>query len=277
MKVACSYFNNVTRLALVLYKLSVSHDVQVYPVRGTLVRTPVTVRGVGTVVEYLVFGSAVELPLLLTTDESYVPFHKQTIDYDLGFRDNIYVQALSLCCDKFITSTNPFQMECGLKGCTVVASAKKDKDITYTMRTPVGEVLTVSQVIPKSLYTQCASIRFFQYSVVTDTCEKDVAVRNGQVEIFREIAHYINKALIFTKVEGDRVVKEYCITATGCCEMREVKTRTSSYWKVAKVPFTKIKVDVDCTLHALDCSLDVMLKSASFGQALRGSVVCAQD
>lgn len=274
MKVVCAYYGNDRRLGLVLGKLGAEHNIVMYPVTGTLVQSSAGVRCVGEHINVLVFGQLGGQAILCTNDSEFASRNGEVIDFSADERENIYVQTLRLCTDKFSTSANSFSMECALQGCTVMATAKDANRVSYTMRTPSGEILTESESVPLQLYTQCQSIRSFQYSVVTDTCEKDVIVRKGQVEVFREIAHYINKALVFTKVGEGSVMQQYCVTATGCCEVRTLRNGAT---RIVKVPFTKMKIDPECAVSALDCSLDVMLKASNLCEALRGGEICAQN
>lgn len=274
MEALCMYYNNIKRLALVLERLLKRNDITVYPVRGTFVHGHKTVRCLGDLQEFLVLSNKGETPVLLTSNPEFSAKSQNVIDYIPTVRDNIYVQALNLCKDKFSTSNNPFTMECALKGHTVVASAKSGELLNYAVKTPVGELLRVSSTIPVDLYTDCQSIKLFRYSVVTNACEKEVTVKTGQVEVFREIAHYISKAIVFTKMDGNSVVKVSAITANGCCELRQNK-RGQQY--IGKVPFTKMKVDPESAIYAIDCSFDALLRASNFSTIFAGGEVFAED
>lgn len=268
MKVACAYYSNNRRLGLVLGKLNSDNNIAVFPVVGVVVRSTDNAKCFGDRVEVLVYTYSRSVPVLLTNAVEYADYNGQVFDYVPQVSENIYVQALRLCAAKVATSSNAFSMECVLRGCTVVASTHGEDKVTYTLKTPSGEILTESDIVPSQLYTQCQSIRSFQHSIITDSCEKDIVVRKGQVEVFREIAHYINKALVFTTVSEAGDPYETCITSTGCCEVRRMK---NGGLKVCKVPFTRMKIDTNAALTALDCSLDVLLRSPNFSYALRGA------
>lgn len=274
MRVVCSYYHNNRHLGLVLSRLEESNDIVVVPIYGAVIRMRNDVRCIGEHVEILVYGRGEKYPILLTNSSEFSGCSATPIEYETSARESIYMQALRLCIQKNLTSSNPFVMECALNGCTVVATAKNTGTISYAMRTPAGELLTESESIPQQIYTQCQSIRGFKYSIVTDTCEKEISVKKGQVEIFREIAHYINKVLVFSKVDRFGSVIEYCISSTGCCEVITLKSGST---KIVKIPFTKVKIDPACSLAAIDCTLDVLLRSNSLSSALRGVDVCAQN
>ena len=265
MNVTCAYYANDKRLALVLSKLALRPDVAVYPVYGTFVYTATAVRCLGDVLEFLVISKDGSNPVLLTTTKEYEELNRQTIKYDADRRDNVFAQALNICIDKAVISGNEFTMECVVDGCTVVA-AVKDGEVTYTIKAPSGEGIIQSSEVPAMIQRSCRSIRKFKYRVTTDTCDKEVTVSRGQVEVFREIAHYVNKSLVFTKVVGNKLARLYSITATGCCE---VLLNTEAQ-RIVKLPFTKATVDPASALSAIDVPLDAMLKSSYLMQSMTG-------
>lgn len=265
MKVWCSFYNNAKRMAIILDRLSTRHDTVLVAVKGTLVKAQNTVKCLGQDLEYLVVPRNGGEIILATNSSAFAECNKQLIDYDLSCRDNIYIQALNLCIDKAIVSGNKFQMDCAMDGCVITATGENSA-ITYKVKAPKGDCLLEESSIPEQIYRECKGIRSFTYTVVTDTSEKEVTVRKGQLEVFREISHYVNRALLFTKFGDSGVAREYCITPTGCCELVTKKGETS----IVKVPYTKMIVDTTCALTALDVSLDVLLRSRYFTQSLGG-------
>ena len=267
MKVVCSFYENDKRLAIVLRKFLAIKDVSVLPIKGTYIVFPSGVRCVGDCVEFLVVSKTGGVPVLLTTNQDYSKKNKEEVEYSVSNRDNIYMQTLGLCVDKGRTSKNQFKMECAVDGCTVVAEFDGES-VTHRVKAPRGEGLLDSGTIPEMVYNDCKGLKSFRYLVVTDTCEKEVSVRKGQLEVFREIAHYINKSIVFVKYDGGEIVKEYCITATGCCELVNVKGR----YKVVKVSFTRTTVDPDCFVYAVDATLDTLLRSRWLTEFTSGEV-----
>lgn len=269
MRVVCSYYTNCNRLGLVVDKLGAGNNIGVFPITGVIIRSKGTTKCIGPNIELLVYPYAGGTPVLLTNNSEHCQYNGEAFEYDIAGRESIYVQALRLCAAKVATSRNAFSMECALRGCTAVASTDGSTNVSYTIHTPSGEILTESETVPLQLYTECQAIKSFKYSIVTDTCEKDIVVRKGQVEVFREIAHYINKALVFTKVSDSQVLSELCITSTGCCEVKRLKDGST---RIIKVPFTKVKVDNTFAISAVDCSLDELLRSSNICIALSGGV-----
>lgn len=265
MRVLCSYYNNTKRMALVLDKLSVLPGVALYPVRGTYVKAQNTVKCIGKDTEFLVVPRDGGEIVLATNSSSFAECNKEQIDYALKKRDNIYMQALNLCVEKFGTSGNRFQMDCTVEGCVITATGENG-NVSYKIKAPKGECLLEDAAAREQMYSECKGIKAFTYTVVTDISEKEVTVRKGQLEIFREIAHYVNRALLFTKLERGKITREYCITPTGCCEL----VTKNGAQSIIKVPFTKLAMDTTCSLAAIDISLDVLLKSSYFTQAFRG-------
>lgn len=270
MRVVCSYYTNCSRLGLVVDKLGAGNNIGVFPITGVIIRSKGATKCIGPNVELLVYSYTGGTPVLLTNNSEYCQCNGTEIEYDIVGRESIYVQALRLCAAKVATSKNAFSMECALRGCTAVASTDGSTNVSYAIHTPSGEILTESENVPLQLYTECQSIKSFRYSIVTDTCEKDIVVRKGQVEVFREIAHYINKALVFTRVSENQVLNELCVTATGCCEVKRLKDGST---RLAKVPFTKVKIDSTFAISAVDCSLDELLRSPNICAALSGGIL----
>lgn len=277
MKAICAYYKNTRRLGLVVEKLALTQDVSVYAFMGTLVRSPKSVLFLGDEIVALVFGRQGELPILLTNATEHSESNGTVVDVDPASADNIYMQALALCQRKFIVGKNPFTLTCSVKGCTLMVAPKDVDTLSYTMQGPAGNVVTESRDVQKDLLAQCSGFRSFQYSVTTDTCERDVAIKRGQLEILREIAHYTNRALVFSRLENERVTRELCITSTGCCEYQAVDKGDQVEYRVVKVPFTKVRVDVNSSLTAVECGLDMLLKAKTLSQALRGVSARAKD
>lgn len=248
-------------------------DARIYTLRGTLVRNPRCSIFLGEEIVALAFGQQGELPILLTNLESYEERNGSVVDVDFSLADNIYMQALTLCQKKFFVGRNPFTMTCSVKGCALVITPKDELTLSYTMQGPSGNVVTESREVQRDLLAQCSGFRSFQYSVTTDTCERNVAIKRGQLEIIREIAHYTNQALVFSKLEDERIKRELCITSTGCCEFQS----TEKGDRVVKVPFTKVKLDINTSLTAVTRGLDSLLKSRTLVQSLQEVSSRAKD
>lgn len=245
-------------------------NVAVYPLVGTVVRTSKNSVVIGNNVSLLVFGSTNNTPLLLTNMRQYEAKSGKYVDVDLCSGDTIMTQALALCQHKFTTSNNNYSITYSSSGCTVNATPKDASRISYTMQGPCGNIVTESKYASQELLDKCTGLRAFQYTVTTDTCERNVLIKRGQVEIFKEIAHYTGKSLVFTSLSDNKVSRELCITSTGCCEIQPTELGKKHEFRAVKVPFTRVNIDTSSRLSAVDCNLDVIMWSKCLSQALRG-------
>lgn len=274
MKALCAYYNNPQRIGLVLSKLETEQDVCPYALTGTIIRGHNAIKCIGDVINILVSSDTSCLPVLLSTDKKMAEFNNKPVDVDITLCESPYLQILRLCAEKSKSSGNAFSLECSVGQSAVIASAHRSGRVVYTIKTPSGNMQTESSRVPSALYSECQGIKSFQYSVITDTCEKDVVVKKGQLEVFREIAHFVNKGLLFTSRNEDGSFREVCVTPTGCCEARISKTGEK---KIVKVPYTRLRLNMDSAISAIDCNLDVLLRATSFSQVVRGVYKDAKD
>ena len=270
MKAVCAYYKNVRRLGLVAERIALAQDVNLYALQGTVIRSPKSVSFLGENISALVIGKPEDCPILLTNMPQYENSNGQVVDVAVDRRDNIFTQVLSVCQYKYNVGKNPFTMSCSVKGCTLVVSPTDSGALSYVMRGPSGDIVTESKEVQRDLLMQCTGIKAFQYHVVTDTCEKEVTIKRAQAEIFREIAHYVNKTLILSKFDGS-TTRDLCISSTGCCEFSTVISGEIAQSRVAKVPFTRVKLDLSSSLTVVECGLDVLLRHKTISQALRGA------
>lgn len=264
MRAVCSLYANSRRMSLVLSKLLAKGNVLMVPTRGTAVFSDEDIKCIGEEQECLVISRGQDTPLLLSTSNSGRSlFTSETVDYDLGVRDNLYMQALLLCLDKAQRSGNSFQMECSVEGCTVLVNVTKGKPV-YTLKTPQGDCQLDVPSVPEDVFKSCKSIRSFSYVLSSNSCDKEVTVRRGQLEIFREIAHFVGKSLMFVEqreVEGKPFYwHHYCVTSIGCCEMR-IKDRRVTW---VKVPFTRMRISPESYLYAVDMSAEDIVRAGTF-------------
>lgn len=273
MDVLCQCYVNQVRFSLVMQKMLLNTTAIVCPLSGTYVTTRrgtrCEVECLGYPCEFLIYDRDKKCHILLTGKQSG-DLNGKVIDYKTDAFENIYLQVLRLCLNKAFrrnTDASPiggFKIECVLDGCT--ATISYDGDMTCKLNSPKGECFLESVSIPEVIHRECRGIKSFTCSLITNSSEKEITVKKGELEIFREIAHYLNRALVFVTLDGDVVKREYCITPTGCCE-RIVRNGVP---KIIKVPFTKMSIDKASVVGAIDLSLDVLLRSQYFTQALGG-------
>lgn len=271
MKATCVYYQNIQRVGLALNKLSRMKNIHIVPIQGTIVQTAKGVNMVSPTVTILAISTQSEPPILLTNSQKYAHSHAQEVDVEASTVEPRYAQILELCRSKYVSSKNPFALTYSIKGCSLEVAPKEDDRLNYIMHGPSGDVVTESTEVSISTLTQCSGIRAFQYTVKTPTCEREVVVKRGAIEILKEIVHYVNRTFVFVKTdENGALLKEVCVTPTGCCETVNVDRKDSSQLKFVKVPYTKVKIDSGCAVYAVDCTLDILLRQGTLSAALRG-------
>lgn len=271
MRVSCLFYPNQTRLCLVVQKLLDARDLEVVPLEGTLIYSPKSFKGVGDSLS-LLLNSAGQLPVLVTTNTACKSLSNTEVELeDLPIvKHSFYEQLFDLCKAKYATSHNQFSIDFVLDGCVLNAATVKDSDsdIVYTLKTVGGDVRIAESEVTKHLL-RCTSIKCFKYTVVAANCEREVAVRKGQIEIYREIAHYVGKGLYFCGKTSAGTPKLMCLTATGCCEQVRNKSAKDGT-RMVKLPYTRFSVDGEYDVFGLDVSLDVLLRAPSFLSVIRG-------
>lgn len=265
MTALCSYYSNNKRLGIVLYKLMLEKGAKAIALQGTFITSSKTCVVVGDDVSLLVFCKGAP-PILITNVSEYAGQDKKSVEISWGVRDSIYNQSLSLCIHKHTTSKNEFEIEYAAPGHTIIASPTAESTISYKIKTPHGEGLLADTYAP--IINDVKSIRSFRYTSITDSCEKEVSVKKGQTEIFKELAHYLNKVLLFSTVDKGVITRELCVSATGCCEVVQTPKGT----RIIKVPFTKVHIDASSYVSALETTVDTLLGKRSITEALLGGV-----
>ena len=276
MVVCRATMNGTQRLELELSKLLYTNNLYCNPINGTLVRADKSVISIGN--DPLILAGNLDgseaLLFDVTSDRLAKPTTK-VVEYNESLSGNIYAQALLLCEWKYANSLNYFELECELGTCTCVVSPALNEEgvfegkFTYCFKTPGGNLVNISDNVPKDILTGCKGLRSFKYRVVNSSCEREITVKRGSVEIFKEIANYLNKMLVFTSVvSSGQFVSEVCLSSVGACVTRKHGSST----KMAKVPYTKLSIPNNATLHAAECRLDVLLRSCCVSDAISGGV-----
>lgn len=267
MRAVCSHYTNTKRACLILDQMLKSYDVAMFPIHGIVVRTGKGFQVVGDTLDLVVFCKGDSMPFFITTTPSYKEFDKQVIDIDTEARDSFFYQILQMCRYKFLVSGNPFSIDFTLDGCTLTASAKSDdKDVAYCLHAPAGDGYSTDSLLAEQIKNECRGIKAFSYAVTTNEVEKTISIKRGQIEIFKEISHYVNRGMLMTTLTPKGIVREVCLTSNGCCEHIENKDGQES---MTKIPFMKVSIDTRSSISWIDLSIDSLLRAKSFSDAIR--------
>ena len=235
----------------------------VCPIRGSYSRSENDVKCIGDEAMFLVFGGNNTDPILMVYGTE--ADNLSSADHNPE-ADSAYLQLVQLCVDKFNNSKNPFEFEFKTDNGSLIVHKSQGDNILYTLRTSQGVLSYVDTFVPRSIFSGCTGIVGFKYTVVTDSAEKEVLVRKGQIEIMREIAHYVNKTLVFYTWNDTGILREYAIAANGCCEMIKADGKRV----LRKVQPTKIKLAQEASVFALDTSMDSIMKYPTLSSAIAG-------
>lgn len=270
----CVYYENNKRLSLATDHLLSSGYTVISPAEGTLVFAKNGVKCVGN--KHSFMGYALNsTPVMLTDDKTFAEYNGKELPRELCRQSSLYIQLLDLLKMKHDVTGNPFSLELGLEGCTVEASVKSaGKPVSFTVKTPGGEGYSEGEEILGKIQQGCKGVRSFSCSVETDDCTRMVSVKKSQVEIFKEIAHYLGRGLVFTyldeKLLGTRIVY---MSHLGCVEQRFDQKTGKTF--TSKLPFAKFRVAGATSLAATEAGYDAVCRSDSIIKAALGGVMYA--
>lgn len=258
-------YSNIKRVELGLWMLFTTKDAMLTPLRGSFVLMNNGVRCTSNDVEVLAsFHNSAEV--MLIKRGSKTASSVSVLD-EVHVSHNIYHQLTALLKAKYDMSKNPFSLECASDGCTLLISAGvENEELGYTVKSPTGDAFVPASNPISDLTAGCKSIRSFSFKMTNETCEKDISVRRGQVEILREIAHYLNRTLVFCQLDaGGTVRRMMCLSSSACCEQREGRGKVVRFFKV---PFNRLNPAMANTIYAIDTTVESLVAAGSLAGAL---------
>jgi len=267
---AIVYPNN-KRLLYAVDKFVPEVNALAVPIKGTLVQTSKGSRcSAGTVALSMMTMGGPTLALLVNNQNlsGMSGSDKAETAKVLASRDSFFMQLVSLLQMKNEASGNPFVLECASTGCTLrISSGEAGGKLVYEVLTPGGDAFVTSDLPRAELLSGCKGVRAFQYAMRSDTFDKEMCVRRGKIEIFKEIAHYLNRCLVFYELDdAGLLLRVSCLTHNGCCEFYN----SSVGQRVKKVAYPKFKIEHAMFLGALDLTVDAILRAGSIAKALQG-------
>lgn len=267
MKVMLAEYVNVRRAEMALWLLAKEKQASLVPLTGSFSLMDSGVKCVTENVAVLAVPKDGITPILVkTANSATVSKAPKELSSVLEKRDTLYQQLVRLCKAKFAISKNQFAMECASEGCTLSISSNSDESISCVVKSPVGDAFMQEGFAVANILAECKSIKSFSFKMVTEQCEKDVCVRRGQIEIFRELSHYLNRTLVLTSLtSSDEVDRILCVSNAGCCEMRVAKNTRA---KFRKVPFTKTVIDSNAFAFTIDAQIDKIIGATSLSEVV---------
>lgn len=274
MDVICIYTSNRRALGLMLEQAIQKSDLRLVPVRGTVTISEKCVKCLGITIECL--AVPVSGPALLFTDnEKFSAENKKHITYTVSVdsgHSNWTEQLLSLCANKYSHSKNPFCINCSSDGHTVAAEANgRNAELKYIIKTPAGDMMaSVGTDVPTDLFVKSKSLKSFSYTVSTDTFERDVAVRSGQLEILREISRYTGDTLILVDARNSDFTgtsfSDILISSTGCGYMA---TSNTGDFYTKREPVTSIHLRGPYLVYGVHQTLENFIRKQTIRNVLR--------
>lgn len=268
MEVMLAEYVNARRAEMALWLLAKEKRASLVPVSGTFTLMDRGVKCWTDQLEVLSFpGEGITPVLVRVVHKPAAGKSAVEVSPFLQKKDTLYQQLVQMCKAKFAVSKNQFVMECASDGCTLSISSNTDESISYVVKSPVGDAFMSDDSSTADLIAGCKSIKSFSFRMVTEQCEKDVCVKRGQVEIFREISHYLNRTLVLTSLADDSTIERIlCVSNSACCEYKAAKGNNIRF---RKIPFTKTVIDSNASVFALDMPVERVIGTSSLSELLK--------
>lgn len=272
------HYSNAKRLALAVDVSLKNKGVHAVPVTGTVMHTSSGVQPADGVTDILL--SSPKAPLALMTTRSSLEqaggINNGVLpDKIYSSRDCFFTQLVTLLAMKHVTSENPFELECEAEGCTLkIASQETPGLMSFEVKSPVGigyiagTAVTAAQHI--ELLASCRRVKSFKFSIRTADCVKEICVKNGQAEIFREIAHYLNRCIVFYTLGPNCAINSMTIMSYNGCYM--MRLHNNGNVSMVKIAYTKINFSANMFVCAVDAHADAIARTGGIAQcfAYRG-------
>lgn len=227
MKVLCKYYSNTIRLLAGISNFSEEQSFRFFCLEGSIVKLKTQFKIVTD--EVTVFVSCISkktrknLMVILTNMPKYRDMDGKLIDLNFVEYNGIDFTLCKLLFDKFNVTHNFFEVEFASKDATFVIYPDNNVNTVSSLvgciKYEEAEAIVTGDAAIKNMLNTTVDIKSFSYRTVSNDIEKEVSVRKSRGEIFREIAHYLNRTVVLVSCLDDgRLVEQY-ISARSVLEV----------------------------------------------------------
>lgn len=234
MVTLCRYYTNNLRLAAGISSFSEEGRFRFFCMDGSITKVKsqfkVTTPTVTVYVTCVSRETNKTLAVVLTSNKKYKNFDNKPINLSDIETSEIHFTLCHLLAEKCSMSGNPFTLEFAGDGEVLQVSGvpvkkltgdKKNYEVSLqcNMRGPTGEVLLTGDEILRDLLNRPLSTKCFEYSLITQEYEKNIAVRKSRGEILREISHYLGRTVVLVSSDANGQIVEQYISPTSVLEV----------------------------------------------------------
>lgn len=241
MKASCVYFTNNARLADGIVAFCKEPGFRFLCLEGTITKNKeqftVVTNTVTVLVTFISTKNQKTMNAILTSDPRYKSLSKKIVDIEEFAHSKIHYSLCCLLAEKFKNTNNPYTIEFIGNGETVTitpAPVDVKSDFNCTLRGTSGEAMVTGTNAIKQVLASCTDVKCFEYTTITPDVEKAVSVRKSRGEIYREIAHYLNKTIALTAICDGQILEQY-ISATAVLEVYTKQDGTRYYKRISPI------------------------------------------
>ena len=176
----------------------------------------------------------------------------------------MYAQLAMQCLSKYKTSKNPFTFACSAGDYSIeLSNPDQGSEFLVTAKNADGSICMQGEQNIRDLLFTCKEVTNFSCVLSTNTFTNSISVSGLQVEILREISHYLNKALVFVSLENNKVNRVSVVTSVGCAQ-------TDGSNLIRETPPNKLMIKNTDFVYSVDTSYRSIIEAGSIPRALIG-------
>ena len=241
MQVSCMHYTNNARLAAGIKTFCVEPGFRFLCLDGTVTKmkdqfnviTPV----VTVLVTFISKKNQKSYGVVLTSDSQYKNMTGTVVDLETFAHKRTHYALCCLLAEKYRNTSNRYTIEFSGVGESVIvtpAPADVQADFNCILKGTTGEALVTGADAIQRVLSTCQEVKSFEYCTITPDVEKVVTVRKSRGEIYREIAHYLNRTIALASTLDGQILEQY-ISATAVLEVYTKPDGTRYYKRISPI------------------------------------------
>lgn len=267
LRLLCKYFTNKKRMAASIEEFSQGICFQYWTVEGIVNergnRFEIASDKATVCVSKLASNSKNVLLAVFTMNAECAQYNGKYVDSCAFEPEGAWVMLCNLLCIKYANTSNEFALELARNGETVLLEAKNFQDTVIPVATvsgPSGEVSLCGFDLVNNGLKDCKAVKSFSYTATSPEVEKSVSVRKSVAEIYKQIAQYLNRTLVFASFSVDNKLVEQYVSPSGIVEVCIAEDFTMTVHKVAPSAIRRVK---PFCVHTTTSSIEDVLRAHS--------------
>lgn len=225
MNLLCKYYSNSARLVNSMQYMSTQPSFRFFCVSGMVIKNKrnfkILTDKVTLVVACVMPGTGKNSMMVLTTDTALKESDNTYLDMSTLEYDPIFYNLCLLLQEKHKASKNPVTVEFSGKQMVVVVSINgtTEGELQCCVHGPSGDLVIHGSQNVRDMLSQCSSISSFRYAIETPESHREIAVKRGRTELFKEIARYLNRTLVLVAFLPNGDMLEQYISSSSLLEI----------------------------------------------------------